>query len=154
MIQTVNAPLASTRCILRHVPGCQRRLASTQGNVSRKEGDISSVFRSLSGGGDEALPQRYVDVKRTLARDKPALHASWNRLLTRLREETEFVKAMGSASVPEIQFSDLDKPSAEFSQALRKRGVAVVRQVIPEREARAYKDEAEAYIAANPATKG
>ena len=28
------------------------------------------------------LPQRFADVKRSLVRDKDALHASWNRLLT------------------------------------------------------------------------
>ncbi|KAH7141330.1 hypothetical protein B0J13DRAFT_445926 [Dactylonectria estremocensis] len=152
-MRTAGAPLVSARRIFRRTPICQHRLASTQESASRKEGDISSVFRSLSGGIDEPLPQRYADIKNALACDKPALHASWNRLLARLREETELIKALGSTSVPEIQFSDLDKPSAEFSQALRKRGVAVVRQVIPEDEARAYKDEVEAYIAANPSTK-
>lgn len=56
--------------------------------------------------------------------------------------------------MPEIHFSDIDNPSAGFSDAIRKRGVAVVRQVIPEQEARSYKEEIEAYIAANSSTKG
>lgn len=133
---------------------CQRRFVATQESESRKEGDISSVFRSLSGGEDEALPQRFADVKRGLAQDKGALHASWNRLLKRLEHETGVIKAKGSAGIPEIDFADLDKPPAAFNEALRKTGVAVVRQVIPEKEARAFKDDIEAYIAANPSTKG
>ncbi|EEU39299.1 uncharacterized protein NECHADRAFT_94732 [Fusarium vanettenii 77-13-4] len=121
--------------------------------TSKKEGDISSVFRSLSGGDDEPLPPRFAEVKRSLAQNKDALHASWSRLLTQLREETEIVKAEGSACIPEIQFTGLDNPSAEFASEIRKRGIAVVRQVIPEKEARAYKEDVEAYIAANPSTR-
>ncbi|KAF4467848.1 DUF1479-domain-containing [Fusarium albosuccineum] len=132
----------------------QRRFVATLDTTAKKEGDISSVFRSLSGGDDEALPQRFADVKRSLIKDKGALHASWTRLLRQLRDETEVVRSKGSGCIPEIQFAELDNPPTDFSNEIRKRGVAVVRQVIPEREARAYKDEVEAYISANPATKG
>ncbi|KAH8897533.1 DUF1479-domain-containing protein [Thozetella sp. PMI_491] len=126
----------------------------TMYTACRKEGDISSVFRSLSAGSeDEALPARFAEVKRRLLQDKDTLQASWERLLRRLQQESEEIKALGAASIPEIQFSDIRKPSAEFSKALRKRGVAVVRRVIPEHEARSYKEEAEAYIRANPSTK-
>ncbi|KAI0020058.1 hypothetical protein F4780DRAFT_386456 [Xylariomycetidae sp. FL0641] len=134
-------------------PRCQRLYATTQEPISREEGDISSVFRSLSGGGDETLPQRFADVKRELARDKPALHASWNRLLKRLRGEVAEIKSKGSDIIPQIQYADISRPTPEFSQALRKHGVAVVRQVVPEDEARAYKSEVEAYVRANPSTK-
>ncbi|KAI9150758.1 DUF1479-domain-containing [Paramyrothecium foliicola] len=131
----------------------QVRYAGTEEIASRKEGDISSFFRSLSGDDDASLPPRFADVKRSLIKDKNALHASWGRLLKQLRHETEVIKARGSTVIPEINFQDIDNPSAEFSESLRRRGVAVVRQVVPEKEARAFKDEVEAYIAANPSTK-
>ena len=134
----------------------QRRYATPEaGAVSRKEGDISSVFRSLSGGSeDEPLPPRFADVKKRLVRDRDALYESWKRLLGRLEEEVDVVRAEGSACIPEIQFSDIDSPAAKFSDGIRKRGVAVVRNLVPEDEARAYKGEIEAYITANPSTKG
>ncbi|KAM0330671.1 hypothetical protein ACHAQA_003623 [Verticillium albo-atrum] len=137
------------------IPKSQRRFAAAQA-AARKEGDISSVFRSLSGADDEALPEKFADLKRALLNRSPsraALHASWDRLLRRLQVETEDIKANKHTIVPEIQFSDLDSPSAAFSESFRKRGVAVVRQVVPEDEARSYKTEVEKYIAANPSTK-
>lgn len=137
-------------------PQC-RRLVATQEHSQRKEGDISSVFRSLSGGDDEALlPSRFADVKRGLLRrdNRDALRVSWERLLKRLRRETEEIGALGSASIPSIDFTDIDAAPTAFDETLRKRGVAVVRQVVPEAEAREYKEEVEAYIAANPSTKG
>ena len=128
---------------------------STEDDIPKKEGDISSVFRSLSGGDEEALlPSRFVDVKRGFLKDRDVLQASWGRLLSRLKDETEAIKAKGSSVIPQIQFSDLDNPPADFTAALRKHGVAVVRQAVPEKEARAYKEEIEAYVAANPSTKG
>lgn len=131
------------------------RLISTQEHVPRKDGDISSVFRSLSGSdATEQLPQRFADVKRKLVKDKDALHQSWNRLLIRLREETEEIRARGSTCLPEIDFSDIKNPSKEFQDTLRRRGVAIVRQVVPEKEAREYKEDLERYIASNPSTKG
>lgn len=135
-------------------PIVQCRKASTQ-KTPKEEGDISSVFRSLSGSDEaERLPQRFADVKRSLVQDKGALYSSWNRLLARLRDETHLVKSQGSACIPQINFTDIKKAPAKFSDALRKRGVAIIRQVIPESEARGFKEETERYVAANPSTKG
>ncbi|KAH7347690.1 hypothetical protein B0T11DRAFT_232861 [Plectosphaerella cucumerina] len=126
------------------------------GQAARKEGDISAVFRSLSGGEDVPLPPRFADVKRSLlerSAGRDALQESWNRLLERLSHETEHIKANRATIIPEINFADIGAPSEAFNEAFRKRGVAVVRQVVPEKEARDYKTELEEYIAANPSTK-
>lgn len=133
---------------------CSARRAVTESTVARKEGDISSVFRSLSGGEEEALPQRFADVKSKLLAHKDELYVSWVRLLARLAEENEIIRAAGNKVIPEIDFKDIESPSAEFSQNLRRRGVAVVRQVVPAQEARAYKSEIEDYVRLNPWTKG
>lgn len=132
----------------------QRQYVTTQDISTKNEGDISSVFRSLSSDSDEALPERFADIKLDLTGNRDILRASWNRLLRRLQEESEIVKAQGSDCIPEIQFSDLDNAGDDFNRAIRERGVAVIRQVIPEKEARGYKEEVEAYIAANPSTRG
>ncbi|CAG7942435.1 unnamed protein product [Penicillium salamii] len=110
---------------------------STSTRRSRKEGDISSVFVSLSSQEEAApLDSRFAEQKKRLLADRSdKIKESWDRLLNRLREETGTIKKCG--------------PSIE----LRKRGVAVVRGVIPEDEARGYKEATEAYVAANPGTK-
>jgi hypothetical protein len=155
MFRASRAVVSGSRSGFGLIQYSSQRLIATHEHVPRKDGDISSVFRSLSGSDDtEQLPQRFADVKRKLVNDKFVLHQSWNRLLARLREEAEEIRARGSACLPEIDFSDIRNPSQEFQDSLRQRGVAIVRQVVPEKEAREYKEEAERYIASNPATKG
>lgn len=131
-----------------------KRYSQAEEVKAKHEGDISSVFRSLSGDTDEALPARFSQVKGDLVSDKGKLHASWVRLLERLREENEIIKAEGTNIIPEINFSEIDRPSREFNDSIRRRGVAVIRGVVPHQEARAYKEKIEAYVKANPWTKG
>lgn len=155
MLRTTKSALSARPALGAYSRLGQRWLATATENTPKKEGDISSVFRSLSGGDSaETLPQRFADVKHELIKDKYALQDSWNRLLVRLKDETEYIKSQGSKCVPVIDFADIKNPTKEFDTALRKRGVAVIRQVVPEKEAREYKEEVEKYIAANPNTKG
>ena len=130
-----------------------RKLA-TQTKV-KEEGDISSVFVSLSGASPTALPERFTNIKRQLVRGKePQISSSWKRLLKQLSIEKELVAEKGPAVVPQIDFKDLSRSSTDTINLIKKRGVAVVRGVIPEEEARGYKDEMEEYVRANPWTKG
>lgn len=132
------------------------RYASTSAE-SRKEGDISSVFVSLSGddGAPPALPERFADVKRNLLHGREdKLKRSWDRLLRKLKGEVDAIHVHGSNIIPDIEFKDIHKAPDAFRRELRKRGVAVVRGVVPETEARDYKEEIEAYVQANPGTKG
>jgi hypothetical protein len=55
--------------------------------------------------------------------------------------------------IPEIDFKDIDNASPEFRSEHKKRGVAVIRNVIPQEEVLAMKDELREYIKANPHTK-
>lgn len=154
MLRTSTITAARLRTARSALPLLGQRAASTEA-ASKDEGDISSVFRSLSGSDEsEKLPQRFADVKRGLVKDRDALHTSWNRLLGCLKQETETVKSQGSDCIPQIRYADIDKAPQDFHAALRKRGVAVIRQVVPEHEARAFKEETERYVAANPSTRG
>lgn len=138
-------------------PRLQRNMATAGGiGASKKEGDISSVFASLSGAdAGTALPARFAEMKKGLSRvNRDELAASWTRLLERLQVETAIVKERGSTAIPTIDFTDIGNPSAAFTTELRKRGVAVVRGVVPEDEARGYKVEVEEYVKTNPWTKG
>jgi hypothetical protein len=79
---------------------------------------------------------------------------SWDRLLCKLRDEVNIIVQQGSSVIPSIEFEDIGAAPRSFQDALLKRGVAVIRGVIPEGEARAYKEEIEAYVRENPQTKG
>jgi Protein of unknown function (DUF1479) len=139
--------------------GLRRRSSSSRGLTtqlkSKKEGDISSVFVSLSGAAATKLPDRFTDIKRDLIRgNEEKLTNSWKRLLKQLAVENRVVAAHGPNVVPQIEYEELSKPSDQFMEAVNKRGVAVIRGVVPEAEARGYKGEVEEYVRANPWTKG
>jgi len=135
-------------------PNLKRCLATfTQG--ARKEGDISSVFVSLSGREKSALPERFADQKkRLIAGREDQIQRSWNRLLRKLKDEVHLIEHRMSDIIPSIDFKDIQSAPAAFTSELKKRGVAVIRGVIPEHEARGYKEEIEQYAEANPGTKG
>ncbi|KAF9869406.1 hypothetical protein CkaCkLH20_13123 [Colletotrichum karsti] len=135
----------------------QRRgvmMGASAAHAPKKEGDISSVFVSLSGETREPLPDRFRLLKQHLvAGREDAVVKSWGRLLRSLREENGLIAAKGPAIIPSIEFDDLDGDINRLKGEIKKRGAAVVRGVIDEKEARGYKEEVEAYVRKNPSTK-
>ena len=130
------------------------RTLATAASAQKKEGDISDAFASLSGKQFEPLDPRFAQVKsKLIAGNEEALHDSWNRLLASLREEIPLIAELGSKSVPEIDFKDIDNASEGFRAEHKKRGVAVIRNVLPRQQVLDLKQELRDYIAANPQTK-
>ncbi|RKK94002.1 hypothetical protein BFJ68_g15337 [Fusarium oxysporum] len=122
--------------------------------ASKKEGDISDAFTSLSGAQREPLPDRYRQLKLNLLQGRQdEIVQSWKKLLRELKRENEIVAKKGPGVIPQIDFKDLEKSSDGLREEVKKRGVVVVRGVIPEGEARAYKAEVEEYVAKNPSTR-
>ncbi|KXX77658.1 Uncharacterized protein YbiU [Madurella mycetomatis] len=122
---------------------------------SKAEGDISDSFASLSGRKAQPLPDRFRELKLRLVNGhEDVIIASWKRLLVTLKKENEVISQAGSAIIPEVRFSHLQDDIDGNKQEIKKRGVAVVRGVIPEDEARAYKFEIEEYVRQNPQTRG
>lgn len=131
----------------------QLRTATTQ--AQKRAGDISDAFASLSGQQFEALTPEYANLKTRLIKgNEDQVRQSWERLLRDLREEIPLIVEQGSRVIPEIDFKDIGNAPETFSENLRKRGVAVVRQVVPEEEALQWKQMLKEYIHANPQTKG
>ncbi|KAL5628761.1 hypothetical protein BROUX41_002152 [Berkeleyomyces rouxiae] len=131
--------------------GLATAAAQSQG---KKEGDISSVFVSLSGAKAQALPERFRQLKQSLiAGHEDAVVASWGRLLSRLQVETQVVVGKGPAIIPSVEFKNLQSDLDRLSAEIKLRGAAVVRGVIDEQEARSYKEEVEEYVRKNPHTK-
>ncbi|KEF61574.1 uncharacterized protein A1O9_03142 [Exophiala aquamarina CBS 119918] len=126
-----------------------RRAAST---MTKEAGDISSVFPSLSGKPAEPLPPRFAEIKKSLVNGNEAAVAdSWKRLLASLRGEIEEIRAKGSSVIPSMEFEDIlaGKVPQTSLDAVRHRGTAVIRNVLPRQQALDLKQQAREYIAAN-----
>ncbi|KAK6208652.1 hypothetical protein QIS74_12170 [Colletotrichum tabaci] len=156
MSRLITLSRCRTTSLLRLQP--QRRTVMMGTAASRhgpkKEGDISSVFVSLSGTTREPLPDRFRTLKQDLvAGHEDAVIESWGRLVRALREENETVAAKGPAIIPSVDFNNIDEDIDGLKAEIRRRGAVVVRGVVDEKEARGYKEEIEAYVRKNPSTK-
>lgn len=134
---------------------CRRMTTAAAQKSIKKEGDISDAFTSLSGAKREPLPDRFRELKCDLVRGREKeIVASWGRLLRQLRRENEIIAKKGPSVIPQVEFSDFEKDVDVLKEEIRKRGAVVIKGVIPEAEARAYKDEVEEYVKKNPSTRG
>ena len=143
----------------------QRRALAVEASA-KQEGDISTVFSSLSGGESKPLDKRFALLKQHLIQgNEQKVLESWKRLLRELRKETKVVAEKRSRIIPQIQFQDVqptlqsadseaEKRRKAFENEVKKRGVGVITGVIPRDTAREYKYETEEYIQNNPWTKG
>ncbi|ANB12420.1 hypothetical protein AWJ20_673 [Sugiyamaella lignohabitans] len=125
---------------------------------AKAAGDISSVFPSLSGVPFVPLPERFTDVQRKLISGREeAIKTSWNSLLVDLEKEVENI-ANNPKVIPEIDYSEISSATGRFSskteELIKKTGAAVIKNVIPEKEARQYKYDLDEFIAKNPDVKG
>lgn len=143
----------SLRSAIRERNSCmflRRATTSTQ----KREGDISDAFVSLSGQAFKSLPIKYAELKNRLIEGRAEeVRASWERLLDHLRRDIPEIQQLGSKVIPEIDYKDVDRPSEKFRSQLKKRGVAVVRGVLPEAEALQLKEDLRDYVRRNPHTK-
>lgn len=130
-------------------------MATASEEPEQREGDISNAFASMSGVQDEPLPDQFRQLKLSLVEGREEkIKASWNRLLQRLEVENDVIAELGSKVIPEVRFDNLEDDLSQNRDAIKKRGAAVIRGVVPEDEARQYKFDLEEYIRKNPQTRG
>ncbi|KAK3114314.1 hypothetical protein LTR53_007487 [Teratosphaeriaceae sp. CCFEE 6253] len=157
MASRISTVLRAGRLARCSAPSISRSLTRSLANAApsqKQEGDISDAFASLSGMEFKPLDPRFADLKRRLiAGNEEALSHSWHRLLASLRHEISLIAAQGSNVIPQIDFADLDAASPAFRGEHKKRGVAVIRNVLPDQDVLEMKRELREYIAANPHTK-
>ncbi|KAG6368388.1 hypothetical protein INS49_002594 [Diaporthe citri] len=106
--------------------------------------------------GIPSLPKRFAQVKADLvSSNETAIAESWSRLLKQLRQEVASIAEAKTPVIPTIDFQDLEAPAKRdaFLDDLKVRGAAVIRNVVPEDEARAMKRDLDTYIADNPHTR-
>ncbi|KAI1139453.1 DUF1479-domain-containing protein [Hypoxylon sp. FL0543] len=145
-----------TRTLSRQIPRVALQLRSITMATARpkREGNISDSFISLSGVAAPPLPARFLQLKKLLiSGHEDHVVNSWNRLLAELKRENKMITGKGPQIVPSVDFPDLDADLTKVRKEIEKRGVVVIRGLLPEDEARSFKDEIEEYVNQNPQTK-
>ena len=135
---------------------CIIRCMRMKSYFSKPEGDISSVFASLSGVDfNKPLDDRYAKLKCEIIQNyEQEIIDSWQRLLSVLKEQNSIIRSLKSNIIPQINFNQLENLSNnEIKNEIRTRGVMVIRNVLPEDLALKLKDDVEKYIKLNPQTK-
>ncbi|SJX61813.1 uncharacterized protein SRS1_12797 [Sporisorium reilianum f. sp. reilianum] len=129
----------------------------------KEEGTIASVFATLSGGTlEDALPDRFAQLKRSLvtsASHAEHLERTWRSVLRALAVQVEETARSGGACIPEVEFPATagrvggvhEWTDAATYAAIKQRGVAVIRNVIPQHEVLQWKEDIRAYAARNGA---
>ncbi|CAO1638280.1 unnamed protein product [Sympodiomycopsis kandeliae] len=143
-----------------------RRLCQAVETSSEKgEGTIASVFATLSGGSlEDALPSRFSDLKRKILTDdgrgdplaiRHRLEQNWSSVLPCLNKEITDIQSRQQDVIPSIDYQDhtsLDEwTSPSTVEEIKKRGVVVIKNVIPEEQVLQWKSDIQAYALRNNA---
>ncbi|KZO89944.1 DUF1479-domain-containing protein [Calocera viscosa TUFC12733] len=124
--------------------------------TAKPEGDISSVFASLSDRVQD-LPERFAVIKEEIlgadAEQRRRLEDSWQRLISSLEVEMQEIARRGSEVIPVLDFSEISSVSDSTRDEIRKRGSCVIKNVVPKKQALEWKERLRSYIKANPSTK-
>ncbi|RUS22509.1 hypothetical protein BC937DRAFT_88667, partial [Endogone sp. FLAS-F59071] len=120
---------------------------------AKAPGDISSVFVQL-GATAEPLPPRFTHLKKLISPGDPVVLASaWNRLIAQFENEILEIEREGPNIVPQIDFAAVQKNGGRFPEDMaaqvRKRGCVVIRGVVTEEQALAWKQDTNNYIASH-----
>ncbi|CAF1231013.1 unnamed protein product [Rotaria sordida] len=123
-------------------------MSSMMQSSAKPEGDISSVFASLSGDDmNKPLEPRFVELKRQIIQGhEEEVKNSWYRLLDALKREIVIVHSSNQSIIPQVNFSDIKNLSSDVRNEIQTRGVMVVRGVLPEIDALKLKADVQNYI--------
>jgi hypothetical protein len=140
------------RSTVRHMA---TKMSSMMQSSVKPEGDISSVFASLSGDDmNKPLEPRFAQLKKQIiGGHEQQVKDSWYRLLDALKRENVIIRSANQSVIPQVNFNDMKNLSSDIRDEIRTRGVMVVRDVLPEVHALKLKTEVQNYIKQNPHTK-
>ncbi|KAJ6468308.1 hypothetical protein C8R45DRAFT_1018246 [Mycena sanguinolenta] len=104
------------------------------------------------------LPPRFTELKRAIASSSPNfeqdLTKAWKEVLGQLNEVTQTIAKEGTAYIPQVSFADLDKLSETQIAEIKRKGTVVIKDVVDDDQARAWKTSLEEFVKANPQSHG
>ncbi|TYJ59146.1 hypothetical protein B9479_000135 [Cryptococcus floricola] len=124
----------------------------------REEGDISSVFSSLSGEEEKTLPPRFAELKRGIIGDEAnqqRLVASWGRLTQHLARVAHKIESGQQDCIPETTYDEfINHRTPGLEQRIKTCGSVIIRDVVDEQTALNWLADLKSYIDLNPSVKG
>ncbi|KAJ6596049.1 DUF1479-domain-containing protein [Mycena sp. CBHHK59/15] len=146
----------------------RERRAARSASLSSAPGLKASSFVSADSQGyrkgqllldafthhDFPLPLRFVEIKRNIAASNPNFQEhttqAWNEVLVELDKVTRNIIKDGS----DVSFADLANLTETQIDDIKRKGTVVIKDVVDDAEARAWKTSLEEFIEANPHADG
>ncbi|KAJ7919248.1 hypothetical protein B0H13DRAFT_2230932 [Mycena leptocephala] len=104
------------------------------------------------------LPPRFAVIKHAIASTYPNfeqhLTKAWNEVLLELDKVTKIIAKEGTTYIPQVSFADLNKLSEAQIADIKRKGTVVIRDVVDDDQARAWKTSLEEFVKANPHAEG
>ncbi|KAJ7824584.1 hypothetical protein B0H14DRAFT_3728287 [Mycena olivaceomarginata] len=104
------------------------------------------------------LPPRFTELKRAIAATNPNfeqdLTKAWKEVLAELDKVTKTIAKEGPAYIPQVSFADLDQLSEAQIADIKRKGTVVIKDVVDDDQARAWKASLEEFVKANPQSDG
>ncbi|KAJ7710084.1 hypothetical protein B0H14DRAFT_3641410 [Mycena olivaceomarginata] len=104
------------------------------------------------------LPPRFTEIKRAIASGSPNfeqdLIKALKEVLDQVDEVTQTIAKEGAAYIPQVSFTDLDKLSETQIAEIKRKGTVVIKDVVDDAQARAWKTSLEEFVKANPQSDG
>ncbi|KAJ6474937.1 hypothetical protein C8R45DRAFT_935470 [Mycena sanguinolenta] len=112
------------------------------------------------------LPPRFAVIKHMIASTNPNfeqhLMKAWKEVLAELDKVTKIIAKEGATVklsplllyIPQVSFADLNKLSEAQITDIKRKGTVVIKDVVDDDQARAWKTSLEEFVKANPHAEG
>ncbi|KAH6909282.1 hypothetical protein BKA70DRAFT_1278064 [Coprinopsis sp. MPI-PUGE-AT-0042] len=104
------------------------------------------------------LPPRYAELKKQIAASYPDFEQNatraWREITEELNKFAETIQKEGSSYIPSVDFKDLKSLSQEQVAKVRQAGSVVIRNIVDDTEAIAWRESLKKFVKENPDVEG
>ncbi|KAF9453175.1 DUF1479-domain-containing protein [Macrolepiota fuliginosa MF-IS2] len=101
-----------------------------------------------------SFPPRFLELKREIASSYPdfeiRITQAWKEVIVELATVSAKIKQDGTQYIPQVNFDELDKLSAERVATIKRRGCVVIRDVVNDEQAIAWRESLKEFVRINP----
>ncbi|TFK22748.1 DUF1479-domain-containing protein [Coprinopsis marcescibilis] len=104
------------------------------------------------------LPVRFAELKQAIAKSYPdfeqRITQAWKEIIEQLEEFSKVIQKEGSSYVPQVNFKDLGALSEEQIAKIRRVGTVVIKDIVDDEHAIAWRESLEKFVKDNPDVQG